>query len=249
MNGKRRSGARLPFLGSDPEPDGTSAWNDPAKGSEHPPACFPKPQNYKNPNFSETPTSPTTGMPLKPPETAQDGVLTPFNDTSSHQPHQTPPLTSPRPEFDVLPSTWCRVPKFDSRAASLANRHYNRRKPGSPQFMPPGETLVLLLPDGDAVFGWWRPHPRSGLKAMNSLDGWTCSIFRNESPRRSSELILEAEAFLHDCGPDGLLTYVWDQKVRSPNPGYCFKMAGYRVRGRSADGRKTLLWKPWTPPA
>lgn len=144
-------------------------------------------------------------------------------------------------------ASWERVTKFDKRAAALADRHYNRRKVGSPQFMPPGETVILLLPEGDGLFGWWRPHPSSGLRQMNGLDGWTCTIFRNESGRRSSDLILEAEAALDGktCGPDGLLTYVWDKKVRSPNPGYCFKQAGYRVRGRSADGRKTLLWKPW----
>jgi len=59
------------------------------------------------------------------------------------------------------------------------------------------------------------------------------------------------------CGPDGLLTYVWDAKVASANPGYCFKLAGWHVAGgkyaccrhmrsRSADGRKTLLHKPWS---
>ena len=112
--------------------------------------------------------------------------------------------------------------------------------------MPPGQTLILRTAEADAVFGWWRPHPRSGLKAMNGLDGWTCTIFRNESPTTSSELILQAEAALlerHDCGPDGLLTYVWDARVRSVNPGACFKAAGWRRIGRSADGRKTLLQK------
>ena len=144
-------------------------------------------------------------------------------------------------------SLWEQVTKFDRRAAALADRHYSRRKVGSPQFMPPGETVVLLLRGGGAVFGWWRPHPRSGIKQMNGLDGWTCSIFRNESDLRSSDLILDAELALsgRTCGPDGLLTYVWDKKVRSANPGYCFKLAGYSVRGRSADGRKTLLSKPF----
>lgn len=143
--------------------------------------------------------------------------------------------------------TWQRVTKFDAGAARLADRHYSRRKVGSPQFMPPGETVILATEQRDAVFGWWRPHPSSGLRAMNGLDGWTCTIFRNESATRSSELILAAEAVLlaeKDCGPDGLLTYVWGEKVRSVNPGYCFKVAGWRVKGRSADGRKTLLQKP-----
>src|SRR5688500_15566533 len=106
---------------------------------------------------------------------------------------------------------WERVTKFDPRTAALADRHYSRRTPGSPQFMPPGQTIVLYHEAG-AVFGWWRPHPKSGIKQMNGLDGWTCTIFRNESALLSSDLILEAEKFLpDDCGPDGLITYVWDK--------------------------------------
>jgi hypothetical protein len=141
---------------------------------------------------------------------------------------------------------WQRVTKFDPRSATLADRHYSRRKIGSPQFMPPGQTVILFCESG-AVFGWWRPHPASGIKSMNGLDGWTCTIFRNESSILSSQLILEAEQFLpSDCGPDGLLTYVWDKKIKSTNPGYCFKLAGYKPIGRSADNRKTLLQKDKT---
>ena len=152
----------------------------------------------------------------------------------------------------VMTDEWLVVPKFSPAAARLADGHYSRRKVGSPQFMPPGQTLVLLTPDARAVFGWWRPDPGSGLSSMNGLDGWTCTIFRNTGPHLSSELILAAEYELlrrHDCGPDGLITYVWDAKVRSANPGYCFKVAGWWVTGRSADGRKTLLQKPVPPEA
>lgn len=113
--------------------------------------------------------------------------------------------------------------------------------------MPPGQTIVLLTSANDAVFGWWRPDPKSGIRAMNGLDGWTCTIFRNESRVLSSELILDAEQAVkeagYDCGPDGYLTYVWDKKIASVNPGYCFKKAGWRRAGRSADNKKTLLQK------
>ncbi len=148
--------------------------------------------------------------------------------------------------------SWEVVGKFDARTAALADRHYSRRKVGAPQFMPPGQTLILYQPG--AVFGWWRPHPDSGLTALNKLDGWTCTIFRNEGAGLSSALILGAERELlarYACGPDGLLTYVWDSKIRSVNPGCCFKRAGWRVhptKPRSADGRKTLLQK-LIPPA
>jgi hypothetical protein len=153
--------------------------------------------------------------------------------------------------FDIsvpsLLSYWNRVTKFDPLGAELADRHYSRRTIGSNQFMPPGQTIVLLGKEPAAVFGWWRPDPKSGIKQMNKLDGWTCTIFRNESSVLSSTLILDAErapiCYGYDIGPDGLLTYVFDQKVASVNPGFCFKKAGWKAIGRSADGRKTLLQK------
>jgi hypothetical protein len=117
--------------------------------------------------------------------------------------------------------------------------------------MPPGQTVILWRPGG--VFGWWRPDPDSGIRAMNGLDGWTCTIFRNEGAGLASSLILEAEAALvaagHGCGPDGMLTYVWAAKVRRKrDPGRCFRRAGWVVhptRPLSKDGRKILLTKPW----
>jgi len=107
--------------------------------------------------------------------------------------------------------------------------------------------MVLLSLDAQAVWGWWHPHPDSGIVAMNGRAGWTCTIFRNESFARSSELILAAEQMLyasgHSIGPDGLLTYIWDARIHSVNPGYGLKCAGWKAIGRSADDRKTLLQK------
>lgn len=137
--------------------------------------------------------------------------------------------------------------KFDEVGARLADRHYSRRTIGSPQFMPPGQTIVLVGHDMRSVFGWWRPHPDAGITPMNGLDGWTCTIFRNEGPELSSAMILDAEraiaALGHDCGPDGLLTYVKVAAVESPNPGWCFQCAGWRKNGWSADHKKRLLQK------
>ncbi len=144
---------------------------------------------------------------------------------------------------------WVRVHKGSRAAAQIADNHYSRRKPGAPQFMPPGQTIVLLSKTVDALFGWWRPAPSSGIESMNGLDGWTCTVFRNAGETLSSVLILEAEVALHrispSCGPDGMLTYVAPSKIRSSNPGYCFKKAGWRRMGLSADGRKLLFQKPF----
>lgn len=149
---------------------------------------------------------------------------------------------------------------YDRIGRILADDHYSRRQRGSPQFMTPGQRFVLVTPDFQSVFGWWRPHPASGIIALNGLDGWTCTIFRRTGGTvLASELILDAEraiaALGYRCGPDGLLTYVWDAKVQSGNKGYCFKRAGWHRAGgcadcrsvgaRSADGRKTLLHKPF----
>lgn len=150
--------------------------------------------------------------------------------------------------------TWELTHKFDKDGVRLLRTHYSRRKPDSPQFMPPGETIVLVTPCRRAVWGWWRPDPRSGLKSRNGKDGWTCSVFHNEGAGLSSVLILAAETYLADldrvggtkgpCGPDGMLTYVWRAKVQSANPGYCYKCAGWKKIGVSADGKKDLWHKP-----
>lgn len=141
---------------------------------------------------------------------------------------------------------------FDDVGRALADAHYSRRKVGAPQFMPPGQRFALISRDMRSVWGWWRPHPSAGITPMNGLDGWTCVIFRRTGGVMASELVLDAElaigALGHDCGPDGLLTYVWDRKIQSRNPGYCYKRAGWVVhptRPRSADNQKTLLWKPF----
>lgn len=140
--------------------------------------------------------------------------------------------------------------KADPVGARLADGHYSRRKVGAAQFMPPGQTLVLVSHDDLAVWGWHRPHPSSGIQLMSGLSGWTCCLFRNTGPTLSSTLILDAERALaskyQDCGPDGMLTYVWDAKVRSVNPGFCYKLAGWSVhKRRSWDNKKTLLSKPF----
>jgi hypothetical protein len=144
--------------------------------------------------------------------------------------------------------------KYDRIGVELVRGHYSRRKPNSPQFMPPGETIVLVTRDQLSVWGWWRPHPKSGIQAMNGLDGFTCTVFARHGGTLASELVLDSERALKSlldasrlaapCGPDGMLTYVERRKVRSTNPGYCYKVAGWRKIGCCAKGTKDLLWKP-----
>lgn len=71
---------------------------------------------------------------------------------------------------------------------------------------------------------------------MDGQTGYNCAIFRNESSRRSSDVILECEAIAIDrWGPNRMYTYCDPAKIRSSNPGYCFKQAGW-VNVRNPDG-------------
>lgn len=132
-----------------------------------------------------------------------------------------------------------RVKRTDLDCRLLADRHYSRQSVGAREFMGNGSTLVLRNVEGTLVFGWLRSqgyHVNSdGLDAC-------CTIFRNEGVRRSSEVILEAEREALDKWPDltRFWTYIDPDRVASPNPGYCFKQAGWRFVGLSKRGLHLL---------
>lgn len=56
---------------------------------------------------------------------------------------------------------------------------------------------------------------------------------------RPSGAHAEAAAF-DKWGPNRLYTYIDASKVRSVNPGYCFKMAGWKYQRLSAGGKHLL---------
>ena len=47
---------------------------------------------------------------------------------------------------------WRLSHRADARALPIADRHYNRQKVGTPQFVPPGRCLVLLTEDAGALW-------------------------------------------------------------------------------------------------
>jgi hypothetical protein len=131
--------------------------------------------------------------------------------------------------------TWLAVNDGDARARAIFDRHYSRyhyadgRKPKL--FVGPGEKMVLLTPECDALFVWRK------FISLDRQVGVNCAIFRNESQRRSSELILEAEKLAWDRWPgQRLYTYVNSKKIKSTNPGYCFKVSGWSVYGITKSG-------------
>jgi hypothetical protein len=135
---------------------------------------------------------------------------------------------------DVLEKT----SHYDDECRQLADRHYSRRTVGARQFAYSGRKLVLRDPAGTVLWVWMWPDP---AMRMDGQEGYNCAIFRNESERRSSDLILEAERFAIDYwGPNRMYTYVDPAKVRSSNPGYCYLMAGWHHVGWSAAGKRLL---------
>jgi hypothetical protein len=128
---------------------------------------------------------------------------------------------------------------FDQEMRVLADRHYSRRTPGAKQFAYSGRKLVLRNEAGTILFVWMYPDETMRLDGQR---GYNCAIFRNESSRKSSEVILEAEQRAFDrWGPNRLYTYVDPTKIASPNPGYCFKMAGWDFVGLSKAGKHLLV--------
>jgi hypothetical protein len=91
--------------------------------------------------------------------------------------------------------------------------------------------MVLLTIGCDALWVWRKFKDDSGQVGVN------CAVFRNESGTRSSELVREAMAHAWARWPgERLYTYVNATAIRSTNPGYCFKMAGWSDCGRTKGG-------------
>ena len=131
-----------------------------------------------------------------------------------------------------------RTNHFDPEMAMLADRHYSRRTPGARQFCYSGRKLVLRNAEGTVLFVWMFPD--ASLR-MDKQTGYNCAIFRNESQRLSSEIILEAEISAEQkWGPNRAYTFIDPRKIRSTNPGYCFKKAGWVDAGRTLSGKVIL---------
>ena len=128
-------------------------------------------------------------------------------------------------------SPWIQVWDGNPTAAALYDRHYSRNPGtrGDPRVAGPGEMLVLLTPCAKALFVWRQfrtKDPSAGPADVN------CAIFRNEGAGLASDLIRAAMGLAWArWGPQRLYTYVNPRRVRSVNPGCCFKAAGWKKCG------------------
>jgi len=141
--------------------------------------------------------------------------------------------------IDAVYGPWLPVSRRDPRAVALARRHYSARKHKisgiKANLGGPGSYLCLITPDCSALFVWVKWHNR-----LDGQQGVYCSIFRREEhcPWLASDLIRWAEAWAWQKWPgERLFTYVDARKVRSPNPGYCFLVSGWKRVGVSPSGK------------
>lgn len=131
-----------------------------------------------------------------------------------------------------------RVKDGDPESRMLADRHYSRQSHGHALFVGPGRKIVLRNPEGSWVFAWRRCNYRH-----DGQHGWECTLFRNESQRLSSEIILDCEVYV----AGRKFTYVKADAIRSINPGCCFIKAGWKRVGRSKVHGLVLLVKDAPP--
>src|SRR5215471_17118558 len=126
---------------------------------------------------------------------------------------------------------WHRVKASNLLARQMRDRHYSTKNPGGRTVGPPGRRLVLISDDEHALWVTHWPDPKL---VLDRIDALRCTVFRREGRRRerASVLIKAAMALSEEifgAAPQGWVTYVEPGKVRSQDPGYCFKMAGYAL--------------------
>ena len=128
--------------------------------------------------------------------------------------------------------------RSDRDSRLIADRHYNRQKPGTPQFVPPGRCKVFLARGRDAL--WVTSWPFAEFVKHRWAGAWVNSCFRNEGAGLSSHLIRQAVAATrHYWSPPelGMITFVDRAKVRGKkDPGYCYLKAGFRPAGETKGG-------------
>ena len=133
------------------------------------------------------------------------------------------------------------VTRDDPQAVAMYQRHYSfkerGRKPPT-KFGNPGHYIALMTVNRDALFLWSKEKLR-----RDGQTGVNCAVFRNEGKTLSSVLIQEAVEIAQRRWPgERLFTFIDGSKIKSANPGYCFKLAGWKQCGTTQKGLLIFEW-------
>lgn len=146
---------------------------------------------------------------------------------------------------------WRLSDRADPRALPLADRHYNRQKIGSPQFVPPGRCAVFLTAGAGALWVTAWPYPQFVRHAWPGA--WVNSCFRREYGPLASELIAYAVAATRakwEAPPLGIVSFIDAAKTRHKrDPGRCYRKAGWKHVGFTKAGLWVYQQLPQEMPA
>lgn len=146
---------------------------------------------------------------------------------------------------------WEQSNSFSDLSREIADRHYNRQKPGTPRFVPPGRCLVLRAetPTGKAL--WVTSWPFAEYTRHEWAGAWICSAFRNEGAGCASDLIRDAVAgtktFFGEPPSLGMVTFVDHTKVKPTRVrgrnvwGWTYRKAGFRECGETKVNKLLAL--------
>ena len=149
--------------------------------------------------------------------------------------------------------TWRLSHRADAEALPVADRHYNRQKPGTPQFVPPGRCFVLKA--GEPVDALWvSSWPFAEYVKHEWAGAWVNSCFRKEGDGLASDLIRQAVAATRfnwrDVPALGMVTFIDPAKVKPrmvrgrPTWGHSYLAAGFKHVGYTKAGLWAFQMEP-----
>lgn len=150
---------------------------------------------------------------------------------------------------------WMPSHRADKRALPIADRHYNRQKPGTPQFVPPGRCKVFVSRNLDAL--WVSSWPFAEYVKHRWPGAWVCSCFRKEGDGLASEIIMQAVAatrFYWEPPTIGMVTFIDTTKVApimrrgKPTYGYTWSLAKFEEDGKTEGGLLAFVLRPENMP-
>ena len=152
-------------------------------------------------------------------------------------------------------SLWTLSHRADRDVLPMADRHYNRQKVGSPQFVPPGRCHVLKRPDAF----WVTSFPFPEFVKHQWAGAWINSAFRHEGTvEKASDLIRSAVASTlakWDVPELGLVTFIDPIHVKArmirsrPTWGHAYFEAGFIHVGYTKAGLWAMQLRPCDMPA
>jgi len=138
------------------------------------------------------------------------------------------------PLADLIP-----IRDGDPDARTMYDRHYSARhyRDGRRplKLIGPGQYLLLTDPYRTCLIGFRRSN-----RPIAGQTGIYLTVFRNESPRRASDILRRACRLAFDRWTDEttIFTFINPRRTRAAVPGYSFIRAGFR---HIADTRNDLM--------